>query len=31
MGLQFLQMSAPTKRAVKAFAEKRDAMIYQGR
>jgi uncharacterized protein (TIGR02266 family) len=30
MGLQFLQMSATTKRAVKAFAEKRDALIYPG-
>jgi uncharacterized protein (TIGR02266 family) len=30
MGLQFLQMSAKTKQAVKAFAEKRDAMIGPG-
>ena len=30
MGLQFIQMSAKTKLAVKAFAEKRDALVYQG-
>jgi len=27
MGLQFLQMSAKTKQAVKAFVEKREAMV----
>jgi uncharacterized protein (TIGR02266 family) len=28
MGLQFLQMSAKTKQAVRAFAEKRGAMVH---
>jgi uncharacterized protein (TIGR02266 family) len=30
MGLQFLQMSPKTKLAVKAFAERREALVYQG-
>lgn len=30
LGLEFLQMSASTKEAVKAFVEKRRAIVYQG-